>query len=113
MHHANHHCGHAPIPARYRRIAEPMHPPRIPGYPRHGGNIAPGIAVNGDSMVLDNADMTFGGEPRLHRRWPEVHGRQTDDDACHQLARVRPGADEPAGPDELRKLPGRPEEGYV
>ena len=66
------------------------------------------IAVYGDPMVLDNADPTFGGEPRLRRQWPEVYGYQTDYDACQALARKQLGADELAQPDELRALLGWP-----
>jgi hypothetical protein len=65
-------------------------------------------AVYGDPMVLDNADPTFGGEPRLRRQWPEVYGYETDYDACHALARQQLGADELARPEELRLLLGWP-----
>jgi hypothetical protein len=65
-------------------------------------------AIYGDPMVLDNADPTFGGEPRLHRQWPELYGQETDFDTCHRLARIQLGADLLAGPDELRTLLGWP-----
>jgi hypothetical protein len=64
------------------------------------------VAVYGDPMVLDNADMTFGGEPRLHRQWPEVYGTSTDSAATHRLAREQLGADELSSPAELRALLG-------
>jgi hypothetical protein len=65
-------------------------------------------AVYGDPMVLDNADPTFGGEPRLRRQWPEVYGPKTNFATCHQLAREQLGADELATPQELRTLLGWP-----
>ncbi|HEX5202213.1 hypothetical protein ACFQS1_08820 [Paractinoplanes rhizophilus] len=65
-------------------------------------------AVYGDPMVLDNADPTFGGEPRLRRQWPEVYGYDPDMTAAHQIARAELGADELAGPEELRTLLGWP-----
>ena len=59
-------------------------------------------------MVLEGADPTFGGEPRLRRQWPELYGYQTDSAACHALARQQLGADELAHPEELRALLGWP-----
>jgi hypothetical protein len=65
-------------------------------------------AVYGDPMVLDNADPTFGGEPRLRRQWPEVYGYDPDESAARQIARAELGADELAAPEELRTLLGWP-----
>jgi len=59
-------------------------------------------AVYGDPMVLDGGDMTFGGEPRLHRQWPEVYGHDPDPVVGREIAQVELGADILAGPDELR-----------
>jgi hypothetical protein len=52
--------------------------------------------------------MTFGGEPRLRRQWPEVYGYDPDQAAGYQIARAELGADELAGPEELRTLLGWP-----
>jgi len=65
-------------------------------------------AVYGDPMVLDNADPTFGGEPRLRRQWPEVYGVNPDPAPARQIARAELGADELATPEELRTLLGWP-----
>ena len=65
-------------------------------------------AVYGDPMVLENGDPTFGGEPRLHRQWPEVYGYDPDQAAGYRIARAELGADELAGPEELRTLLGWP-----
>jgi hypothetical protein len=65
-------------------------------------------AVYGDPMVLDNADPTFGGEPRLRRQWPEVYGVDPDPIPARQIARAELGADELATPEELRTLLGWP-----
>ncbi|MCA2213167.1 hypothetical protein [Jidongwangia harbinensis] len=59
------------------------------------------VAVYGDPMVLEAGDMTFGGEPRLRRQWPEVYGTHTDRAACHASARRELGADILATPIEL------------
>jgi hypothetical protein len=59
-------------------------------------------------MVLEDADPTFGGEPRLHRQWPEVYGYDPDATVARQIARAELGADELAGPAELRTLLGWP-----
>jgi hypothetical protein len=65
-------------------------------------------AVYGDPMVLDNADLTFGGEPRLRRQWPEVYGHDPDPVVGRQVAEVELGADMLANPTELRVLLGWP-----
>jgi len=44
MHHANFYYGHAHILARYCRLEDPVHPPRIKGYLQHGWNIGDGLA---------------------------------------------------------------------
>ncbi|GAB7050020.1 hypothetical protein [Catenuloplanes indicus] len=66
-------------------------------------------AVYGDPMVLEDGDMTFGGEPRLRRQWPEVYGYTTDRETCRALARRELGADNLARPAELRSMLGWPE----
>jgi hypothetical protein len=65
-------------------------------------------AVYGDPMVLEDGDPTFGGEPRLHRQWPEVYGHDPDTAEGYKSARAELGADELAGPEELRALLGWP-----
>ncbi|WP_033343749.1 hypothetical protein [Catenuloplanes japonicus] len=63
-------------------------------------------AVYGDPMVLEDGDLTFGGEPRLRRQWPEVYGYATDRETCRALARRELGADNLARPMELRNALG-------
>jgi hypothetical protein len=63
-------------------------------------------AVYGDPMVLEDGDLTFGGEPRLRRQWPEVYGYATDRETCRALARRELGADNLAQPAELRHALG-------
>ena len=65
-------------------------------------------AVYGDPMVLENGDTTFGGEPRQRRQWPEIFGYDPDQSVGYQIARAELGADELAGPEELRTLLGWP-----
>jgi hypothetical protein len=57
MHHANYYYGHAHVLARYCRLDEPVHPPRMRGYYQHGWNIgdgqAPGVPyVAGSKMFV-------------------------------------------------------------
>jgi hypothetical protein len=66
------------------------------------------VAVYGDPMTLENDDGTFGGEPRLHRQWPEVYGYRTDTAACLDLARRELGADALMEPGDLRMHLGWP-----
>jgi hypothetical protein len=68
-------------------------------------------AVYGDPMVLGHADLTFGGEPRLHRQWPEVYGYDPDPIAGREVARAELGADVLARPEELRAHLGWPARG--
>jgi len=68
-------------------------------------------AIYGDPMVLDNSDLTFGGEPRIRRQWPELYGVETDRATCYELARQELGADCLATPEELRALLGWPTTG--
>ncbi|MCO8272495.1 hypothetical protein M1L60_18020 [Actinoplanes sp. TRM 88003] len=65
-------------------------------------------AVYGDPMVLENADPTFGGEPRLRRQWPEVYGYDPDPIAARKVAEVELGADILCTPEELRTHLGWP-----
>jgi hypothetical protein len=59
-------------------------------------------AVYGDPMALEDADLTFGGEPRLKRQWPEVYGYDPDPNVGREIARMELGADIIAPPEELR-----------
>ena len=68
-------------------------------------------AVYGDPMVLGHADLTFGGEPRLHRQWPEVYGYDPDPVVGREIARSELGADVLASPQELRAHLGWPARG--
>ncbi|WP_433298292.1 hypothetical protein ACQP2F_43050 [Actinoplanes sp. CA-030573] len=65
-------------------------------------------AVYGDPMVLEDGDMTFGGEPRLHRQWPEVYGYDPDPAVAREIATVQLGADILCTPEELRVHLGWP-----
>ena len=65
-------------------------------------------AVYGDPMVLENADLTFGGEPRLRRQWPEVYGYDPDPVAARKVAETELGADILCSPEELRAHLGWP-----
>jgi hypothetical protein len=63
-------------------------------------------AVYGDPMMLENADPTFGGYPRIRSQWAPLHGYETDLATCRALARQELGADLLLNPAELRLLFG-------
>lgn len=65
-------------------------------------------AVYGDPMELENADTTYGAEPRIRAQWSALYGHETDRDTCYQLARQELGADLLAEPAELRAYLGWP-----
>jgi hypothetical protein len=59
-------------------------------------------AVYGDPMVIENADLQFGGEPRIQRQWSMMYGYEIDHSVAYALAREELGADVLASPEELR-----------
>jgi hypothetical protein len=59
-------------------------------------------AVYGDPMLIGNADMQFGGEPRIQHQWADMYGYETDHARAYAMARAELGADVLATPDELR-----------
>jgi hypothetical protein len=69
MHHANYYYGHAHLLARYCRLGEPMHPPRILGYYQHGWNIGDGQAA-GVPYVF-GSKMFVWSEQTRRRAWSQ------------------------------------------
>jgi hypothetical protein len=63
-------------------------------------------AVYGDPMLLDREDPTFGGQQRIRRQWPELHGPQVDAAAAHAVAVAELGADRLLPAAELRLILG-------
>jgi hypothetical protein len=65
-------------------------------------------AVYGDPMQLEREQPHFGGQPRIRRDWPELHGEQVDLPAARAVAAAELGADLLLDPAELRRLFGWP-----
>lgn len=61
-------------------------------------------AVYGDPMQLERENMTFGGQARLRRQWPELHGEQVDLPVARQIVVAELGADRLVPPAEMRLL---------
>ncbi|NUT32735.1 MAG: hypothetical protein HOV79_06630 [Hamadaea sp.] len=65
-------------------------------------------AVYGNPMVLEGEDPTFGGQTRIRREWPELHGETPDPAVAHAIAVAELGADRLLSPAELRRVLGWP-----
>jgi hypothetical protein len=63
-------------------------------------------AVYGDPMLLDGENPAFGGNERVRRQWPELHGARVDPVAAHAVAVTELGADRLLPPAELRRILG-------
>jgi len=63
-------------------------------------------AVYGDPMVLDQEDLTFGGQARVRRQWPEMHGTTIDAATAQAITREQLGHDFMCSPGELRQIVG-------
>ena len=63
-------------------------------------------AVYGDPMTLENENMAYGGQARVRRQWPELHGEQVDLAAARATVTAELGADRLLPAAELRHLFG-------
>jgi hypothetical protein len=63
-------------------------------------------AVYGDPMLLERESLTFGGQERIRRQWPELHGVQTDPVAAREVAVAELGADRLLPRAELTRVLG-------
>ena len=61
-------------------------------------------AVYGDPMVLKNESLTYGGQARIRRQWPEMHGTHLDLTAARATTTAELGADRLLTPAELRRV---------
>ena len=63
-------------------------------------------AVYGDPMTLENESMTYGGQARVRRQWPELHGEQVELAAARATVTAELGADRLLPAAELRRVLG-------
>ncbi|HEY3501780.1 MAG TPA: hypothetical protein VGN37_03200 [Actinocatenispora sp.] len=61
-------------------------------------------AVYGDPMQLERESGAFGGQPRIRREWPELHGEQVDPAVARAVVTAELGADRLLPPGELRRM---------
>jgi hypothetical protein len=61
-------------------------------------------AVYGDPMLLERENPAYGGQARVRREWPELHGEQIDPVVARQAAIAELGADRLLDPAEMRWL---------
>ena len=61
-------------------------------------------AVYGDPMQLERESPTFGGQHRIRRQWPELHGEWVDPAVAREVAAAELGADRLVPPAEMRRL---------
>lgn len=87
---------------RHKRVASN----RLTSAIFYGAYVGCETAVYGDPMVLHEEDLTFGGQARIRRQWPEMHGVAVDRDIAAQLADRELGRDYMCSPTELRQLVG-------
>ena len=57
-------------------------------------------------MTLENENMAHGGQARVRRQWPELHGEQVDLAAARSTVTAELGADRLLPAAELRHLFG-------
>ena len=59
-------------------------------------------AVYGNPMLLERENMAFGGQARIRRDWPQLHGEHIDPALAREAAVAELGADRLLPPAELR-----------
>jgi hypothetical protein len=87
---------------RHKRVASN----RLSSAIFYGAYVGCDIAVYGDPMVLENEDMTYGGQARIRRQWPEMHGAETDRAVAAEIARAELGGEFICSPTELKQILG-------
>ncbi|NNG40187.1 hypothetical protein HJ588_13020 [Flexivirga sp. ID2601S] len=83
---------------RHRRVAAN----RLSSAILYGASAGCEVAVYGDPMLMDGEDARFGGNARVERQWPELIGKDIDQNAAAQITRHELGADFRLTPYEVR-----------
>ena len=87
---------------RHKRVASN----RLTSAIFYGSYVGCEPAVYGDPMILDQEDMTYGGQARIRRQWPEMHGTAIDPAVARAVADEQLGRDFMCSPTELRQIVG-------
>ena len=87
---------------RHKRVASN----RLTSAIFYGSYVGCEPAVYGDPMVLDGEDPAFGGQTRIRRQWPEMHGEAIDPAVAYARACEQLGRDYMCAPLELRQIVG-------
>ena len=90
---------------RHKRVASN----RLTSAIFYGADVGCEVGVYGDPMILDQEDLTFGGQARIRRQWPEMHGEVVDSTIASNAAHKELGRDFICTPTELRKIVGWPD----
>lgn len=72
----------------------------------YGSYVGCETAVYGDPMILDQEDLTYGGQARIRRQWPEMHGTSVDPAVARSITHEELGHDFICTPTELRQIVG-------
>ena len=70
----------------------------------YGAAVGCDVAVYGDPMTMQGEDPLFGGNARVERLWPELHGKEVDAGTARQIADYELGRKWLMPPEELRML---------
>jgi hypothetical protein len=87
---------------RHKRVASN----RLSSALFYGAYVGCQPAVYGDPMLLTDEDLTYGGQGRIRRQWPTMHGNDIPMDVAGRIAREELGHDFRCTPAELRELLG-------
>lgn len=85
---------------RHRRVASN----RLSTAIFYGAAVGCDVGVYGDAMELQGENPSFGGQARLQRLWPEMHGAVTDRDAVRATTDAELGRRWMMSPPELKAL---------
>lgn len=70
----------------------------------YGAAVGCDVAVYGDPMKMAGEDPLFGGNARVQRLWPDLHGKEIDRDTARQITDDEMGRTWMMPPDEMRRM---------
>ena len=70
----------------------------------YGASVGCDVAVYGDPMTMGGEDPLFGGNARVQRLWPELHGKEIDQAVAREIVSEELGVPWLMPPHELRPM---------
>lgn len=70
----------------------------------YGASVGCDVAVYGDPMTMGGEDPLFGGNARVQRLWPELHGKDIDQAVAREIVSEELGVPWLMPPHELRPM---------